>query len=150
MSLEETIANDLREAIKARDESRMSCLRILKTAIKNKQVEKGDKLQDSDVQTIISSLIRKGQEAVHEYKKGQREDLASKEEQEIKILYGYLPEQLSSEDIENTIKDIISELSAHGLNDLGKVMKSAMAKMSGKAQGKEVNEIARKLLSSHS
>ena len=80
MSLEETIAQDLKEAIKARDELRLSCLRMLKTAVKNKQVEKGDKLQDSDIQTIISSLIRKGQEAVHEYKKGAREDLASKEE----------------------------------------------------------------------
>ncbi|MBW1804243.1 MAG: GatB/YqeY domain-containing protein [Deltaproteobacteria bacterium] len=150
MSLEETIAQDLKEAMKARDEVRISCLRMLKTAIKNKQVEKGDKLQDSDVQTILSSLIRKGQEAVHEYKKGEREDLATKEEQEIKIFYGYLPKQLSSEEIEGIIKDIITELSAHSMKDLGNVMKVAMAKMSGKAQGREVSEIARKLLNSHS
>jgi uncharacterized protein YqeY len=147
MSLEDRIVQELKAAMKAKDELRVSCLRMLKTAMKNKQVERGEKLKDEDIEGIISSLVRKGQEASEEYKKGGREDLAAKEEEEIKILYDYLPEQLSSVDIENILKEIISELSVSSPKDLGKVMKVAMARMAGKAQGKEVNEIARKLLS---
>ena len=147
MSIEEQITNDLKTAMKAKDELRVSCLRMLKTSIKNKQVEKGEKLQDEDVEAIISSTIRKGQEAAQDFIKGNREDLAAKEEAEIKILYGYLPEQLTAVEIEKILKEIISELSISSPKDLGKVMKAAMARMAGKAQGKEVNEIARRLLS---
>lgn len=147
MPIEEKITNDLKEAMKAKDEIRVSCLRMLKTSIKHKQVEKGEKLKDEDIEAIISSSIRKGQEAAQEFIKGSREDLAAKEEAEIKILYSYLPEQLSSVEIEKIIKEIISELSINSPKDLGKVMKVAMARMAGKAQGKEVNEIAKRLLS---
>jgi len=147
MTLEEKITSDLKEAMKAKDEMRLSCLRLLKTSIKNKQVEKGEKLKDEDVEALISSAIRKGQEAAKEFTKGNREDLAAKEEAEIKILYGYLPEQLTTVEIENIIKEIIAELDINSPKDLGKLMKAAMARMAGKAQGKEVNEIARRLLS---
>lgn len=147
MSLSQKIIDDLKQAMKAKDTSRISCLRMLKSAMKNKQVEKGDELEDQEIQNVISSLIRKGQEAAKEFRAGERPDLASKEEEEIKIFYGYLPEQLTPADIEKNLKEIISEISATGPKDLGKVMKAAMARMAGKAQGKEVNEIARRLLS---
>lgn len=147
MSLSQKIIDDLIQAMKAKDASRISCLRMLKSAMKNKQVEKGDELEDQEIQNVISSLIRKGQEAAKEFRAGERPDLASKEEEEIKIFYGYLPEQLTPADIEKNLKEIISEISATGPKDLGKVMKAAMARMAGKAQGKEVNEIARRLLS---
>jgi uncharacterized protein YqeY len=147
MSLSEKITDDLKESIKARDTLRTSCLRMLKTGIKNKQVERGATLKDDEIQSIISSLIRKGREAATEYRNGGREDLAEKEDLEVKILYGYLPKQLSPEEIEIILKETISELSADSPKDLGKVMKAAMARIAGKAQGKEVNEIARKLLS---
>ena len=147
MPLSQKIIEDLKQAMKAKNTSRISCLRLLKTALKNKQVEKRRELEDEEIQTVISSLIRKGQEAAKEFRGGNRLDLAAKEEEEIKILYEYLPEQLTPADIEKNLKEIISELSATSLQDLGKVMKAAMARMAGKAQGKEVNEIARKLLS---
>lgn len=147
MSISQKITADLKEAMKAKDDRRVSCLRMLKTSLKNKQVEKGDELIDEEIQTLIASLIRKCQEAAKEFRRGSREDLAVKEEEEIKILYGYLPEQLTPEDIEKNLEEIFSELSASSLKDLGKVMKVAMARMAGKAQGKEVNEIARRLLS---
>ncbi len=133
--------------MKAKDEMRLSCLRLLKTSIKHKQVEKGEELKDEDIETIISSAIRKGKEAAQEFNKGNREDLAAKEEAEIKILYDYMPKQLDSVEIEKIIKEIITELSIDSPKDLGKVMKAAMVRMAGKAQGKEVNEIARRLLS---
>jgi uncharacterized protein YqeY len=147
MPIEEKITNDLKAAMKAKDELRLSCLRLLKTSIKHKQVEKGEELKDEDIEAIISTAIRKGKEAAQEFNKGNREDLAAKEEAEIKILYDYMPKQLDSVEIEKIIKEIITELSIDSPTDLGKVMKAAMVRLSGKAQGKEVNEIARRLLS---
>jgi len=147
MSLVQKITEDLKKAMKAKDGKRTSCLRMLKTSLKNKQVEVGHELSDEETVAIISSSIRKNKEASKEFVQGGREDLAAKEEEEIKILYGYLPEQLTPEDIEKSLKEIISELSADSLKDMGKVMKVAMARMTGKAQGREVNEIAKKLLS---
>ncbi len=147
MSLSKRITDELREAIKAKDTVRTSCLRMLKADLKNRQVEKGSDLDDREIESLVSSLIRKGQEAAKEFRGGGRSDLAEKEEEEVRIFYEFLPEQLDSADIEKKIKDIISELSATGSKDLGKVMKAAMAQMAGRVQGKEVNEIARKLLS---
>jgi len=147
MPLSQRITAELKEAMKAKDAVRVSCLRMLKADLKNKQVEKGSDLEDKEIQNVVSSLIRKGQEAAKEFRGGDRLDLAEKEEKEVSIFYEFLPEQLDSVDIEKKIKDIISELSATGPKDLGKIMKAAMAQMTGKVQGKEVNEIARKLLS---
>ena len=104
-------------------------------------------LKEEEIQAVISSLVRKGKEAAVEFRKGNREDLALKEENELNILYEYLPEQLDHSEIEKVLKKIISEESASGPKDMGKVMKAAMARMAGKAGGKEVSEIARKLLS---
>ena len=147
MTFQQQITNDLKESIKARDQLRTSSLRMLKAALKNKQVEQGKELTDQDVQGVISSLVRKGQEAAKEYRNGGREELALKEEKEVGIFLGYLPEQLGSGEIEKVLKEIISELGIESPKDLGKLMKTSMARLAGKAQGKEVNEIARKLLS---
>lgn len=147
MSFNDRITEDLKNSIKGRNPVRTSCLRMLKASLKNKQIEKGRELTDEETQAIISSLIRKNKEAIREFRNGGREDLASKEEEEARIFYDYLPQQLSQEEIEKTIREIIAEISAVSQKDLGKIMKLAMARMAGKAQGKEVNEIARKLLS---
>jgi hypothetical protein len=147
MTLNEKVLEDLQSAMKARDEVRVSCLRMLRASLKNKQVEKGRELKDEEGQAVISSSVRKCKEAVEEFRKGEREDLALREEQQINILYEYMPRQLTKEEIEKTLREIISEMSAKSSNDLGKVMKEAMAGMSGRAQGKDVSEIARKLLS---
>ena len=146
MSLDEKIVEDLKKAMKEKDALRLSCLRMLKTALKNLQVDKQRKLKDEEIQGVISSLIKKGKESVTEFRNAGREELALKEEAEVAIYYGYMPRQLTPEDMENTLREIISELSAENLSDLGKVMKVAMPRMAGKAQGKEVNEIAKRLL----
>ena len=147
MSLAQSITQDLKKAIKSKDELRVSCLRMLKASIKNKEVEMGHPLKDEEIQSIISSSIRKSKEAASEFVKGDRHDLAAKEEDEIKILYAYLPEQLTPAEIEKTLKEIIAELSASSVKEMGKVMKIAMSRFAGKAQGKEVSEIAKKILS---
>ena len=148
MSLNHKIIEDLKVAMKQQDRLRLSCLRMLKTSLKNREVEIGRELNDEEIRSQISSLVRKGKDAIKGFKEGGREDLARKEEQELEIFYEYLPKQLATEEIETILQEVISELSAESPRDLGKVMKAAMARMAGKAQGKEVNEIARKLLSS--
>ncbi len=146
MSLNQRIIDDLKTAMKAKDSERLSCIRMLKTALKNLEVEKGRELNDEEIQVVISSSVRKSKEAAEEFRKGDREDLALKEEREITFLLEYMPQQLSSEEIEKTLREIIDELSAKSPKDLGMVMKAAMVKMAGQAQGKAVNEIARNLL----
>jgi uncharacterized protein len=147
MTLEEQINEDLKTSMKSKNESRLSCLRFLKAALKNKQVEKMGKLEDDEIRSVIFSLIRRATDSVREFRQGGREELAAKEEKEIEILSGYLPKQLSLEEIEGIIRETISELSAQGPKDIGKVMKAAMNRMTGRAQGKEVNDIAKRLLS---
>jgi len=146
MELISRINDDLKDAMRARDQLRLSCLRMLKTSIKNRQVERGQQLSDEEIQGVVSSMVRKAKETAKEFRDCGREDLALKEESEALVFYGYLPEQLTSEKIEEVIKETILDLSAGSLADLGKVMKAAMAKMAGRAPGKEVSEIARKLL----
>jgi len=147
MSILQKIAEDLIAAIKAKDEIRISGLRMLKSDLKNRRVEKGQDLTEAEIQSAISSLIRKGRDAARDFREGNREDLAVKEEKEIELYLTYLPQQLKPIEIENILKETISELSAEGIKDLGMVMKTAMVRMVGRAQGKEVNEIAKRLLS---
>jgi uncharacterized protein YqeY len=145
--LQQDINEDLKKAIRSKEEIRLSCLRLLKASIKNKQVEKGRDLTDEEVIGLISSAIKKGKEAVEAFRKGKREDLASKEESEIKIFQEYLPKQLGTEEIEKIVREVVSQLGATGPKDLGRVMKEAVARMAGRADGKTVNEIARNVLS---
>ena len=144
--LVEKIAQDLKEAMKAKNEARVSCLRVLKAAVTNEQGRRTEPLKDEEIQSVIQSLIRKGQEAAVEFRKGHREDMAAKEEAEVKIFSAYLPQQLAPAEIESVLKEIMAEVSASGPKDLGKVMKAAMGRLAGKVQGKEVNEIAKRLL----
>jgi len=146
-SLLDKINEDLKNAMKQKDSLKLSCLRMLKTSIKKVQVEKMKELTDEEIIKVIQSLIKKGKEAIENFKKGNRHDLAEKEEKEIKILYEYLPKQLSLQEIENIVREAISEVKATSIKDLGKVMKVAMQKVKGRAQGKDVNEVARRLLS---
>jgi uncharacterized protein YqeY len=147
MALVEKISQDLMTALKSKDDSRLSCLRMLKAALKNEQVAKGHALEDQEAQSVIQSMIRKGQDAASEFRAGNRESMALKEEREVQILYEYLPRQMGPDEIEAVLKEVISETSAKGPKDLGKVMKAAMPRIAGRAQGKEVNDIARRLLS---
>ena len=146
MPLVEQIVQDLKKAMKARDEFRTSCLRMAKAALKNEQVARGRELKDEEVQGVLQGLIRKSQDAAKEFRAGNRESMALKEEREAAVFREYLPEQLSPYEIESVLKEVIAELSAQGPKDLGKVMKAAMPRIAGKAQGKEVNEIAGRLL----
>jgi uncharacterized protein len=147
MSLNEKLLDDLKEAMKTKNAPRLSCLRMLKAALKNKQVEKGSPLDDREFEAVVSSMVRKNTESIEEFTKAGRLDLAQKESAEIEILHQYLPEQLTEEQIEQVVREVITEVGASGPKDLGRVMKSAMERLAGKAQGKDVNQAAKKLLS---
>jgi uncharacterized protein YqeY len=146
MSLNTKIADDLKDAMKAKNSFRLSCLRMLKASVKNKQVEIGRELKDEEIQKVISSLVRKSKEAAIEFRSGGREDLAAKEESEAGVLAEYLPKQLTREKMEEIVRQVISELQAESVRDLGRVMKASLARMAGQADGKEVNRIVRELL----
>jgi hypothetical protein len=146
MSLNEKLLDDLKEAMKTKNAPRLSCLRMLKAALKNRQVEKGEPLDDREFEGVVSSMVRKSRESVEEFTKAGRLDLAQKESAEIEILHEYLPEQLTQEQIEEAVKEVIAEVGASGPKDIGRVMKTAMERLAGKAQGKDVNQAAKKLL----
>jgi uncharacterized protein YqeY len=146
MRLNDTIILDLKKAIKNQDKLKLSVLRRLKSEIKTRQVALGQELNDEQIIGVISSEIKKGKEAIEKFAQGSRQDLVEKEESEIKILSTYLPPQLTSEEIKSLVTQVIEELSASGPKDLGRVMKSAMERLAGRAEGREVNRIARELL----
>ncbi len=147
MGLYDDIVVDLTNAIKQQDKAKIAALRGLKTAIKNKQVELRQEPDEDQILGLISSEIKKRKEAIEKFSQGSRQDLVEKEEAEMGILSSYLPPQLSGEEITEVLSQIIDELSASGPKDLGRVMKSAMPKFAGRADGREVNRIARELLS---
>lgn len=144
MALVEQVDKEIVGAMKARDELRLSVLRMMKTALQHKQIEAGHALDDAEAQAVVRTLVKQRRDSVEQFRKGGREDLASKEESEIKILDTYLPAVASESEIESAIAAAIAETGAVGSKDLGKVMKSAMAKLAGKnADGKRVSEVAR-------
>ncbi len=148
MSLNDKIEEDFKKALKAREEIRVSTFRMLRSALQYSQKEqKQDTLNDDQIIKIISTLCKQRREAIEQFRKGEREDLAQKEEKELAILQEYLPAQLSSEELESVIADVIQELGATSAKEMGQVMKAVMAKVSGRADGSVVNQIVRAKLS---
>jgi|Cruoilmetagenom7_1024161.scaffolds.fasta_scaffold107431_2 uncharacterized protein YqeY len=147
MSLQEQISAALKDAMRARDEVKMATLRLVLTAIKNREKEARSLLEDQEVISVIITQIKQRREAIEQYQKAGREDLAQREESELQILQGYMPEQVSEEEISNTLDEIIAEVGAVSMKDMGKVMKAAMAKLAGKAEGGAINAMVKEKLS---
>jgi uncharacterized protein YqeY len=148
MMLKGQIAKDFNEALKARDERKLSALRLLRTEIKKREVSGQKKeLSDDEVMEAISTLVKQRRESIRLFREGQRQDLVEKEEGELQILLSYLPPPFSQTEIEVLIDQVIGETQAAGPKDQGKVMKSVMAKVAGKAEGKVVSEIVKQKLS---
>ena len=149
MTIAEQVEKDLVAAMKAREALRLSVLRMTKTAFKLKQVELSRPVNDAEATAVLRTLVKQRRDSVDQFRRGGREDLASKEEAEIEILQGYLPAAASDEEVEAAVTTSVTETGATGAKDLGKVMKAAMAKLAGKnADGKRVSEIARSKLGS--
>jgi uncharacterized protein YqeY len=147
MSLQEQISAALKDAMRARDEAKMATLRLALTAIKKREKETRSLLEDQEVISVITSQIKQRRESIEQYRKAGREDLAQAEENELQILQDYMPEQASEEEISNTLDEIIAEVGAVSMKDMGKVMKAAMAKLAGKAEGGAINAMVKAKLS---
>jgi len=156
------IDSDLKKALLERDEVSLSTLRMLRAALVNKEkqkrlnlskknlspedIEEKSKLSEEEVIEVISSEIKKRKESISAYEKGNRKDLVREEKRELEILKKYLPEQLSLKEIEKMAKEVIKDLKAKDIKDMGKVMKELMPRLKGRADGKLVSEIVKSLL----
>lgn len=145
--LKQSIEQDLINSMKAKDENTLSVLRMLKSAIKNKEIQAGKDLEDAEITTVIQSQIKSRKDSISMYEKAGREELAEKEKSEVEILQKYLPEQMSEEDLRGIVQKAISDTSASGMSDMGKVMGKVMAEAKGKADGSLVSQIVKEELS---
>ncbi len=146
MSLLDEIDHCFKTALKNQERLKLSTLRLLKTALKNREVQEKRSLTEAEVVAVITSQVKQRRDSIVEFTRAGRSDLAQQEEEERRFLLSFLPQQLSAEAIRSELEGIISELQAAGPGDLGKVMKAAMVKLAGRADGKEVNAVAKKIL----
>lgn len=149
MKIKKEIEKNLKEAMKEKDPLKINTIRLTLAAIKNEEIAKKRKreLKEEELQTIIQKEIKKRKDAIEAYRRGRREELAQKEEKEIKVLQRYLPEPISEPELEKIIQVVIEKTGAKSAKDLGKVMGPVMARVKGKADGKLVNEKIKQLLS---
>ena len=147
MSLEERLVEEMKQAMKSNDKLRLSTIRMIRSSMKNKEIELRRKLEDEDIVKVIQVMVRKGEESVEQFQAGKRVDLVQKEKKEIDILKSFLPQPFSQEEILKIIDQSIQETQASSLKDIGKVMKSVMPKIGGKADGKLINQLVKERLS---
>ena len=140
-NLKERIAEDLKDAMRAKDELKLSTLRLMKSQIKYKEVEPGGKeLDDAGVISVLTTLVKQRRESIEQYRAGKREDLAEKDEKEIAVIQLYMPQQLSTAELSAEVAKAIVESQAKGAKDMGAVMKIATPRLKGKAEGKAISD----------
>ncbi len=144
MSLKQQIISDLTASMKAQDAQRTSTLRMVKAAFMNREIEKGGELDDEEMSKLLRTLVKQRRDSVEQYEKGGRPDLAAKETSEIEVIETYLPQAASRDEIEAAVAAAITETGATSMKDMGKVMKSVQAALSGKnADGRTVSEVVK-------
>jgi len=149
MTLSEQIQKDITTAMKARDEQRLSCLRMVKTALKNREIEKMAPLDDKEAQQVLSTLIKQRKDSVEQFTKGGRQEMADKEAAEIKLIETYMPKAAGEEDIVAGVKAVIAEMGAPTMKDMGTVMKNVMARFAAggmRVDGKQVSDVVKREL----
>jgi len=147
MSLEHTLGADIVTAMKAKDQNRLTALRLLKTALTNRSIEKGRALESAEELQVVSMLVKQRRDSIEQFTKGGRQDLADKEQAEIVILSGYLPASASDEEIAAAVAAAVAETGATSARDMGKVIKAVMAGLAGKTvDGKKVSEAVKSKL----
>ena len=148
MSLEQTLGTDIVTAMKAKDATKLTALRMLKTALTNKSIEKGRALEGAEELQVVSMLVKQRRDSIDQFTKGGRTDLADKEQAEIVILNTYLPASASDDEIAAAVTAAIAETGATSAKEMGKVMKAVMAGLAGKTvDGKKVSESVKDKLS---
>ena len=146
MELKAEIQGAVKTAMKSGDSVTLSTLRLLLSAVQYEEIKARKELTSQEIQRTIGTLCKQRTEAIELFRKGGREELAQKEEGEIKVLQRFLPQPLSEQEVQTLIRASIEELGAKGVQDLGRVMKQVMPKVSGRTDGKRVNQLAKALL----
>ncbi len=147
MAFAEDVNRAITDAMKAKDQARLSTLRMLKTALMNREIERGRALDENESRQVVMSLVKQRRDSIEQFTKGGRQDLADKETAEIAILESYLPPALDAAELERVVDAAIAESGASSAKDMGKVMKAVMAKLAGQTvDGKAVNELVRRKL----
>lgn len=146
MGLKIEIQDAMKAAMKKGDRLSLSILRLLLSALQNEEIKSRRELSTEEIRRTISTLCKQRTEAIELFRKGAREELAQKEEAELKVLQHFLPQQLSEDEVRALIQSSIDEIGAKNVQDLGKVMKQVMPRVSGRADGKRVNELAKEIL----
>lgn len=149
MSVAEQFSDDLKKALKSGDKDALSVIRIIKATIKNREIEKGTPLNDEEIYSVLQSLVRQGRESLEQFSQGGRADLAEREKRHVLIVQSYLPQQLSEEEINRIIKEVIHDTGAKGPGEMGKVMKAIIPKVTGQADNRLVSKLVKKALAGH-
>ncbi|HWO93972.1 MAG TPA: GatB/YqeY domain-containing protein [Dehalococcoidia bacterium] len=149
MSLEEKVAGDLREALRSRDQVRLSALRMLAAALHNARIGAGRDLADGEALAVVQREVKQRRDSIEQFRAGGRQDLVDKETAEIAVLEAYLPRQLGRDEIAQEARSIIANVGAAGPSDKGKVMGPLMERLRGRADGRLVNEVVTELLAGH-
>jgi uncharacterized protein YqeY len=139
MTLKERITEDMKTAMRAREAERLATIRLLLAALKQKEVDERVVLDDAAVISIIDKLIKQRKDSIEAFRKAERQDLADKEEAEMKVLQGYLPQRMSAEQVRTAVRAIVSSLGASGAGDMGRVMAAAKAQLGGQAEMAQVS-----------
>jgi hypothetical protein len=145
-TLSEKIRADLTDAMKAQDKERLSTIRMLQSSIKNEQIHLGHELSDEEALTVIRKAVKQRLDSIEQYTNGNRPELAAKERSEMELLKAYLPPELTDDEVEAGIREIVASTGAQSKKDLGKVMKEASARYKGRVDGRKIQEIASRLL----
>jgi uncharacterized protein YqeY len=145
--LQQKLTDDLKQAMKAGDTVKRSVIRLVMAAIKNAEIAKQKALEDADILGVIAKEIRQRKESIEAFKQGNRPELAANEEAEMAILEAYMPAQMGRDEIVAAARQVIKEVGAESIRDKGKVMPQLIAKLKGKADGREINEVVTELLS---
>jgi uncharacterized protein len=147
MTLQDKIQSDISDAMKSKDALRLSVLRMMKSAVKNKEIEKMKPLDEGEVVAVLNTLLKQRRDSVEQFRGGGREEMAQKEEEEIKILERYLPAAASDDDIRGAIDAAIVETGAASMKDMGKVMKATLVRLVGKTtDGSKVSQLVKEKL----
>ncbi|MBM4120587.1 MAG: GatB/YqeY domain-containing protein [Nitrospira sp.] len=148
MSLQDRLSDDLKTAMKAKDQLRMDVIRMIKAAVLNKEIELKKTLDDAEMSKLMANLVKQRRESIEQFQKANRDDLAAKETKEIAIIESYLPQAASADEVAQAVDAAIKETGATGTKDMGTAMKAAMAKLVGKTvDGKQVSDLVRSKLS---
>ncbi len=146
MGLKEEIMEDFKTAMKEKDKDKLSTLKLLKSSLRNKEIEEGGELKEEDVRALLAKEAKQRKDSIQQYEEGGREDLADKEKQELEIIQSYLPERLADEELEELIDEVIEEIGARDMSDMGQVMGKIMPEVRGRADGSKVQELVQEKL----